>query len=111
MDASSLLPRRFRGSAFLHGKYLTSMEAQFPSTSTEIMRTSVEASTIAFVEVRQLPRKFGPPPWNLPWKWGKRCFSGEKSSFHGSPLASTRKSAVKVRGSVISRRVTQLPWK
>ena len=54
MEATSLLPRRFlRGSAFLHGKYVTSMEAQLPSTSTEIMRTSsVEADIMTSMEAR-----------------------------------------------------------
>ena len=52
MEATSLLARRFRGSAFFHGKYITSMEAQLPSTSTEIMRTSVEADDMTSMEAR-----------------------------------------------------------
>ena len=52
MEATSVLPRRFRGRAFLHGKYVTSMEAQLPSTSTENMRTSVEADNMTSMEAR-----------------------------------------------------------
>ena len=50
MEATSLLPWRFRRSAFLHGKYATSMQAQLPLASTEIMRTSVEADIMTFME-------------------------------------------------------------